>query len=57
MGYEAAINKSWDSLLALKPPKALSVKFLADEYSIFIGIYFRARRRGIAYRYCKIAFP
>ena len=34
MGYEAAINKSWDSLLALKPPKALSVKFLADEYSI-----------------------
>jgi len=34
MSYEIAINKSWDSLLALNPAKTLSVKFLADEYSV-----------------------
>jgi len=34
MGYDAAINKAWNELLALQPPNNLSVKFLADEYAI-----------------------
>lgn len=34
MGYEIAINKSWERLLALKPPEALTVKLLAGGYSI-----------------------
>ncbi|MFA6349851.1 MAG: DUF3786 domain-containing protein [Candidatus Omnitrophota bacterium] len=33
MGYEAAVNKAWEELLAFNPPKLFSVKFLADEYS------------------------
>lgn len=36
MGYEVAITKAWDELSALCLPKILSVKFLADEYSIDI---------------------
>ncbi len=34
MGYEAAINKAWDELANINPDKDLSIKFLADEYSI-----------------------
>lgn len=34
MGYEIAIKKSWEDLANLKPENELSVKFLADEYSI-----------------------
>jgi hypothetical protein len=34
MGYEAAINKAWEDLAKLNPDKELSIKFLADEYSI-----------------------
>jgi hypothetical protein len=34
MGYEAALLKSWDALLALKPAASLNVRFLADEYSL-----------------------
>ena len=36
MGYEAALKKAWEDLSKLKPVKNLSVKFLADEYSIDI---------------------
>jgi len=36
MGYEVAINKAWDDLLVIKPGKNISVKFLADEYSVDI---------------------
>lgn len=34
MGYEIALKKAWDDLAKLKPGKSLSVKFLADEYSV-----------------------
>ena len=34
MGYEAAINKAWGELGKINPDKGLSIKFLADEYSI-----------------------
>ena len=34
MGYETASRKAWEDLSKLKPAKNLSVKFLADEYSI-----------------------
>jgi len=34
MSYEAAFKKAWEDLSKLKPAKNLSVKFLADEYSI-----------------------
>lgn len=34
MGYEVAINKAWDDLFVLKPAQNMSVKFLADEYSV-----------------------
>ncbi|MDD5478036.1 MAG: hypothetical protein PHG87_07585 [Candidatus Omnitrophica bacterium] len=34
MGYEVALKKSWEDLANLKAPKNLSVKFLADEYTI-----------------------
>ncbi len=34
MSYDAAINKAWDELAKLNPEKNLSVKFLADEYTI-----------------------
>ena len=34
MGYETAFKKAWEELSKLKPAKNLSVKFLADEYSI-----------------------
>jgi hypothetical protein len=37
MGYEIAINKAWEELAKLKPAKNLSVKFLADEYSIDVA--------------------
>jgi len=34
MGYEVALSKAWANLANLKAPKNLSVKFLADEYSV-----------------------
>ena len=34
MGYDVAINKAWEELAKLNPAKTLSVKFLADEYSV-----------------------
>ena len=34
MGYEIAIKKAWEDLAKLKPANKLSVKFLADEYSV-----------------------
>ncbi|MFH0826326.1 MAG: DUF3786 domain-containing protein [Candidatus Omnitrophota bacterium] len=34
MSYDVAINKAWGELLGLKPAKELSVKFLADEFTI-----------------------
>jgi len=34
MSYEAAFKKAWEDLSKLKPAKNLSVKFLADEYSV-----------------------
>jgi len=34
MGYEIALNKAWDELLALSPGKNQEVKFLADTYSV-----------------------
>ncbi|MCX5700682.1 MAG: DUF3786 domain-containing protein [Candidatus Omnitrophica bacterium] len=34
MGYELALNKAWDDLAKLNPANKLSVKFLADEYSV-----------------------
>lgn len=34
MGYETAINKAWEDLSKLSFPRILSVKFLADEYTI-----------------------
>ncbi len=34
MGYEVALKKSWEDLANQKGPKNLSVKFLADEYSV-----------------------
>jgi hypothetical protein len=37
MSYEIAINKAWEDLLKLEPAMYLSVKFLADEYSVDSG--------------------
>ena len=34
MGYESALQKSWDELAALNPAKVTSIKFLNDEYSV-----------------------
>lgn len=34
MSYEAALKKAWEDLANLKAPNNLSVKFLADEYSL-----------------------
>lgn len=34
MGYEVALKKSWEDLANQKGPNNLSVKFLADEYSV-----------------------
>jgi len=34
MAYDVAINKAWGELAKLNPQKNLSVKFLADEYSV-----------------------
>ncbi len=34
MGYAEALGKAWEDLLLLKPPSSLTVKFLADEYSL-----------------------
>ncbi len=34
MGYETALKKAWEDLANQKAPKNLTVKFLADEYSI-----------------------
>ncbi len=34
MSYDIAINKAWDVLLKLKPDNFVSVKLLADEYSL-----------------------
>jgi hypothetical protein len=36
MEYEVAFKKAWDDLANLKAPNNLSVKFLADNYSIDI---------------------
>ena len=38
MGYEVALKKAWEDLANLKSPKNLSVKFLADEYSVDTGL-------------------
>lgn len=38
MGYEVALDKSWQDILKLDPPANLKVKFLADEYCVdFVG--------------------
>ncbi|TAM38740.1 DUF3786 domain-containing protein [bacterium] len=37
MGYETAFKKAWEELSKLKPANNLSVKFLADEYSVDTG--------------------
>jgi hypothetical protein len=34
MSYEIAINKAWEGLTELNPDKIISVKFLADEYTV-----------------------
>lgn len=34
MGYEVALKKGWEDLKGLKSRENLSVKFLADEYSV-----------------------
>lgn len=34
MGYEIAINKAWDELLKIETTGNISVRFLADEYTI-----------------------
>lgn len=34
MSYNTAINKAWEDLSKLSLPKTVSVKFLADEYTI-----------------------
>ena len=34
MGYDIALQKAWSELIALKPKENISVKFLADEYTI-----------------------
>lgn len=34
MSYETAINKAWEDFAKLNPDKLLSVKFLADEYTV-----------------------
>jgi hypothetical protein len=34
MGYEVALSKSWEGLIALNPAGKLAVKLLADEYSV-----------------------
>ncbi len=34
MSYEIALQKSWEELAKLNPGKILSVKFLADEYTV-----------------------
>lgn len=34
MTYEAALNKAWQALDLLIPEKSLSLRFIADEYSI-----------------------
>ncbi|PIQ87776.1 MAG: hypothetical protein COV73_02365 [Candidatus Omnitrophica bacterium CG11_big_fil_rev_8_21_14_0_20_43_6] len=34
MSYETALKKAWDDLVFLKAPNHLSVKFMADEYSL-----------------------
>lgn len=37
MSYAVAINKAWDDLAKLKPKKTLSLKFLADEYTVSLA--------------------
>jgi hypothetical protein len=37
MGYDIAIQKAWDDLLAVKPGGSISVKFLADEYDVDVA--------------------
>ena len=37
MGYETAFKKAWEELSKFKPATNLSVKFMADEYSVDIG--------------------
>ena len=34
MGYDVAINKAWEELVGLNAGGVLSVRFLADEYSV-----------------------
>jgi len=38
MGYEVALSKAWDNLAKLKAANNLSVKFLADEYSLDVTV-------------------
>ncbi|MDP2941000.1 MAG: DUF3786 domain-containing protein [Candidatus Omnitrophota bacterium] len=34
MGYAAAIDKAWETIARLSPSAPISIKFLADEYSV-----------------------
>ncbi|HTZ10965.1 MAG TPA: DUF3786 domain-containing protein [Candidatus Margulisiibacteriota bacterium] len=34
MGYEAALTRGWEGLIALNPAGNLTLQFLADEYSV-----------------------
>ncbi len=34
MSYDLAINKAWEELASLNPEKTVSVRFLADEYTV-----------------------
>ncbi len=34
MGYEVAINKTWQDLAQLNLTQAVSIRFLADEYTV-----------------------
>ena len=36
MTYDIAINKAWEELAELNPDKNFSVKFLADEYNVYL---------------------
>ncbi|MFA5145386.1 MAG: DUF3786 domain-containing protein [Candidatus Omnitrophota bacterium] len=38
MSYDIAINKAWDELAKLNPGNTFLVKFLADEYTIDLGV-------------------
>ncbi len=48
MTYEAGLQRAWDSLCVLKLGNILSVRFLADEYTIDVG------RRSVISSSCNI---